>query len=94
MKSLKVMAVVAAVAMIPAVALGQDSAADLNRPWGEAVSCTSCGKCVQVCPTGALYRKGEGVGEKWRDRNLLAHLVEGTVANRHSFLRVTGGHSE
>jgi bidirectional [NiFe] hydrogenase diaphorase subunit len=50
--------------------------ADLNRPWGESVSCTSCGKCVQVCPTGALYRKGEAVGEKSRDRNFLAHLVD------------------
>jgi bidirectional [NiFe] hydrogenase diaphorase subunit len=50
--------------------------ADLNRPWGESASCTSCGKCVQVCPTGALYRKGESVGEKSRDRNLLAHLVD------------------
>ncbi len=25
---------------------------DLNEPWGESDSCTSCGKCVQVCPTG------------------------------------------
>ena len=33
MKNLKLMAVVAAVAMIPAVAFGQDSAADLNHPW-------------------------------------------------------------
>jgi hypothetical protein len=32
MKTLKVMAVVAAVAMIPAVAFAQDSAADLNLP--------------------------------------------------------------
>ncbi len=27
--------------------------ADLHQPWGES-SCTRCGKCVQVCPTGAL----------------------------------------
>jgi bidirectional [NiFe] hydrogenase diaphorase subunit len=26
---------------------------ELQRPWGEATSCTSCGKCVQACPTGA-----------------------------------------
>ena len=31
---------------------------DLNQPWGTSDSCTSCGKCVQVCPTGALYTKG------------------------------------
>ena len=30
---------------------------DLNAPWGESQSCTSCGKCVQVCPTGALFEK-------------------------------------
>jgi bidirectional [NiFe] hydrogenase diaphorase subunit len=26
---------------------------DMNQPWGEADTCTSCGKCVQLCPTGA-----------------------------------------
>lgn len=30
---------------------------DLARPWGESDTCTACGKCVQVCPTGALYEK-------------------------------------
>ena len=34
---------------------------DLNEPWGES-SCTRCGKCVQVCPTGALFDKSK-VGE-------------------------------
>jgi bidirectional [NiFe] hydrogenase diaphorase subunit len=38
-------------------------AADLDRPWGESVSCTNCGKCVQVCPTGALAEKGKSVEE-------------------------------
>ena len=31
---------------------------DLQQPWGESDTCTSCGKCVQVCPTGALFEKG------------------------------------
>jgi bidirectional [NiFe] hydrogenase diaphorase subunit len=31
---------------------------DLHQPWGESDTCTSCGKCVQVCPTGALFEKG------------------------------------
>jgi bidirectional [NiFe] hydrogenase diaphorase subunit len=36
---------------------------DMNRPWSESRSCTSCGKCVQVCPTGALAEKGFAVEE-------------------------------
>jgi bidirectional [NiFe] hydrogenase diaphorase subunit len=35
---------------------------DLDEPWGSSDSCTSCGKCVQVCPTGALFSKGKAVG--------------------------------
>ncbi len=31
---------------------------DLHQPWGES-ACTRCGKCVQVCPTGALTDKGK-----------------------------------
>ncbi len=38
-------------------------ACDLNRPWGQARNCTSCGKCVQVCPTGAMAEKGWAVEE-------------------------------
>ena len=33
--------------------------AGLDQPWGEVESCTGCGKCVQVCPTGALFPQGE-----------------------------------
>ncbi len=32
---------------------------DLNQPWGTSETCTSCGKCVQVCPTGALFEKSK-----------------------------------
>jgi bidirectional [NiFe] hydrogenase diaphorase subunit len=31
---------------------------DLHQPWGASESCTGCGKCVRVCPTGALFEKG------------------------------------
>jgi bidirectional [NiFe] hydrogenase diaphorase subunit len=31
---------------------------DLNDEWGSS-SCTRCGKCVQVCPTGALFDKSK-----------------------------------
>ena len=34
---------------------------DLARPWGESSTCTECGKCVTVCPTGALFEKGGGL---------------------------------
>ena len=48
--------------------------ADLNQPWGEATSCTSCGKCVQVCPTGALFEKGTSVAEMRKRREFLPYL--------------------
>ena len=33
--------------------------AQFRLPLGES-ACNGCGKCVEVCPTGALYRKTEG----------------------------------
>ena len=48
---------------------------DLAQPWGEAQSCTSCGKCVQVCPTGALSRKGTAVSEMTKRRQFLPYLA-------------------
>ncbi len=48
---------------------------DLKQPWGEADSCTSCGKCVHGCPTGALFFQGSTVGEMERDRTRLEFIV-------------------
>lgn len=30
---------------------------DAGGPWGASSTCTSCGKCVAACPTGAMYEK-------------------------------------
>jgi bidirectional [NiFe] hydrogenase diaphorase subunit len=48
---------------------------DLAQPWGESQSCTSCGKCVQVCPTGALSEKGHSVAEMTKRRQFLPYLA-------------------
>jgi bidirectional [NiFe] hydrogenase diaphorase subunit len=47
---------------------------DLSLPWGNSESCTSCGKCVQVCPTGALFEKGKSVAEMAKAREFLPYL--------------------
>ncbi|MCX6873719.1 MAG: bidirectional hydrogenase complex protein HoxU [Verrucomicrobia bacterium] len=48
---------------------------DLNEPWGDSDSCTSCAKCVLSCPTGALFHKGATATEMERDRSKLEYIV-------------------
>ncbi|QEY33051.1 bidirectional hydrogenase complex protein HoxU [Synechococcus sp. RSCCF101] len=43
--------------------------AGLDQPWGEVEACTSCGKCVEVCPTGAIVRREDTTAEKRPHRN-------------------------
>ncbi len=47
---------------------------DLDEPWGLSETCTSCGKCVQVCPTGALFEKGKAATEMVKHREFLPYL--------------------
>jgi bidirectional [NiFe] hydrogenase diaphorase subunit len=48
---------------------------DLNQAWGDSTSCTRCGKCVQVCPTGALSAKGTAVAEMSKRSDFLSYLT-------------------
>lgn len=47
---------------------------DLNQAWGDSESCTSCGKCVQVCPTGALFKKSKAASQMEKDHEFLPYL--------------------
>ena len=47
----------------------------LSQPWGTVDACTECGKCVESCPTGALFNKGSAVGEMERDRSNIDFLM-------------------
>ena len=38
--------------------------AGLDQPWGAVEACTHCGKCVEVCPTGALFHRADSSEEK------------------------------
>lgn len=57
----------------------------LSQPWGTVDACTECGKCVQSCPTGALFKKGSAVSEMERDQSTLDFLV--TARQKHEWTR-------
>ncbi len=59
---------------------GKDSEVvmDLDQPWAQAASCTSCRKCAKVCPVGAIYVEGEVI-EHTKD----PHVAEFVVGRRN-----------
>ena len=46
---------------------------DLHEEWGKS-TCTRCGKCVQVCPTGALFDKSKIGSDHPKDPDFLPFL--------------------
>ncbi|MCL6471923.1 MAG: bidirectional hydrogenase complex protein HoxU [Firmicutes bacterium] len=66
--------------------IGDKIITDLNQPWGESPTCTSCGKCVNVCPVGAIYERGMSIGEARKEHKFLPYLrimrSEGLWQNR------------
>ncbi|MCC6167082.1 MAG: bidirectional hydrogenase complex protein HoxU [Caldilineaceae bacterium] len=60
---------------------------DLNQPWGASQSCTSCGKCVQVCPTGALVARGTTVSEMEKQHDFLRWILDGREKNQWDYSR-------
>ncbi len=55
---------------------GSRIVADVGQPWGESPTCTSCGKCVMSCPTGALFERGDSVAERKHGRSRLEAFIE------------------
>jgi len=49
---------------------------DFNTPWGESTTCTSCGKCLHACPTGAIWPKAIVQGQLQKNPGMINELVE------------------
>jgi len=49
---------------------------DMDEPWSLSESCTSCGKCVHVCPTGALFEKGVSATEMVKKKSIITNLIQ------------------
>ena len=71
--------------------------ADLNVPFGES-TCTSCGTCLQVCPTGALFdRKAAYLGRNYQCQTIksvcsacsIGCSIEAVVRDNH-IIKING----
>jgi bidirectional [NiFe] hydrogenase diaphorase subunit len=49
---------------------------DFNTPWGESETCTSCGKCLHACPTGAIWPKAIVQGQLEKNPGMIHELME------------------
>jgi bidirectional [NiFe] hydrogenase diaphorase subunit len=49
---------------------------DMDEPWALSESCTSCGKCVHVCPTGSLFEKGVSATEMVKKKSIITNLIK------------------
>ncbi len=49
---------------------------DFDTPWGESETCTSCGKCLHACPTGAIWPKAIVQGQLEKNPGMINELME------------------
>jgi bidirectional [NiFe] hydrogenase diaphorase subunit len=54
---------------------GSRVVSDLWQPWGESSTCTSCGKCVQACPVGAIWPKDKAQGQLAKNPGSITELI-------------------
>jgi bidirectional [NiFe] hydrogenase diaphorase subunit len=47
-----------------------------HEPWGTNMDCTNCGKCVMVCPVGAIWAKGDYQGRMVKHPEKISKLIQ------------------
>jgi bidirectional [NiFe] hydrogenase diaphorase subunit len=50
--------------------------ADYNQPWADSKTCTTCGKCLETCPVGALWPKEVVQGQLQKSPEKVIELAE------------------